>query len=218
MTPSVTLSPSAKLCRRGTETPPDAVTSRLATGDRNDLATLVYTSGTTGPPKGCMLSHANLLTARMYVDALAIDESHALYQFLPLAHVMARVAQAVVLSAGARICFWGERQRIIDELAELEPTHFPAVPRVYETVDGAAPGRLQDGPALQRAIFGWALARGKLARARLRDGQSLSTIEKLQDRLADRLVLAKVRRRLRRQAAARAGRSGQRRARAARVL
>ncbi len=185
----------AQLRQRGSETPPDAVTSRLAGLDRDDLATLVYTSGTTGPPKGCMLSHANLLdTARMYIDALEINETHALYQFLPLAHVMARVAQAVVLSAGARICYWdGDARRIIDELAELQPTHFPAVPRVYEKIHGAVLGQIQDGPALQRAIFGWALERGKRARARVRDGQTLSTLETLQYRLADRLVLAKVR-------------------------
>jgi long-chain acyl-CoA synthetase len=185
----------AQLREHGSETPADAVTARLAAGHRDDLATLVYTSGTTGPPKGCMLSHANLLdTARMYIDALEINETHALYQFLPLAHVMARVAQAVVLTAGARICYWdGDAARIVDELAELEPTHFPAVPRVYEKIHGAVLGQIQDGSALQRAIFGWALGRGKHARARLRDGHSLSAVETVQYRLADRLVLTKVR-------------------------
>jgi long-chain acyl-CoA synthetase len=185
----------AQLRQRGSETPLDAVTARLAGCDRDDLATLVYTSGTTGPPKGCMLSHANLLdTARMYIEALEINETHALYQFLPLAHVMARVAQAVILSAGARICYWdGDAGRIIEEIAELEPTHFPAVPRVYEKIHGAVLGQIQDGPALRRAIFGWALERGKHARARLRDGHSLSAIEAVQYRLADRLVLTKVR-------------------------
>ena len=120
-----------------------------------------------------MLSHANLLdAARMYVEPLDFNETHSLYQFLPLAHVLARVAQAVVLSAGARICYWsGDPARIIDELSELEPTHFPAVPRVYEKIHGAVLGRIQDGPALQRAIFDWALERGKRARARLREGQ-----------------------------------------------
>jgi long-chain acyl-CoA synthetase len=185
----------AQLCEHGAEVAPDAVADRLAAGDRDELATLVYTSGTTGPPKACMLSHANLLeTARMYVEALEINESHSLYQFLPLAHVMARVAQAVVISAGARICFWGgDAKRIIDELAEFEPTHFPAVPRVYEKVHGTVAGRIEDGSAPQRTLFRWALRLGRLARTRSRSGRSLNAVQALQYQLADRLVLAKVR-------------------------
>ena len=184
----------AQLSEDGRQTPPEALSTRLAEVGRDDLATLVYTSGTTGPPKGCMLTHANLLeTARIYVDQLGINESHALYQFLPLAHVMARVAQAVVLSAGARICFWsGDPARIVDELADFEPTHFPAVPRVYEKIHGALLGKLEDGSAMQRALFGWALRHG--ARARARGTCRPAAVEAIQYRLADRMVLSKVRR------------------------
>ena len=186
----------AALTQRGAGLAPEAVPERLAAVHPEDLATLVYTSGTTGPPKGCMLSHTNLLaTSRMYIERLEINESHALYQFLPLAHVMARVAQAVVIGAGARICFWGgDATRIIDELAELQPTHFPAVPRVYEKVHGAMLGRIADGPAPQRVLFRWALGRGASARARARAGRPLTLTEALRYRLADRLVLGKVRR------------------------
>jgi long-chain acyl-CoA synthetase len=186
----------AQLRDRGEGMAPDAVNERLATIDREDLATLVYTSGTTGPAKGCMLSHANLLeTTRMYVDQLGINDTHALYRFLPLAHVLARVSQAVVIRAGARACFWsGNPARIIGELSELQPTHFPAVPRIYEKIHGAVTGRIEDGPAPQRALFRWGLLRGKHARACLRSGQPLRGFSALAYRLADRLVLAKVRR------------------------
>ncbi len=184
-----------QLCAKGVEIPSRAVTDRLAATSAEDLATLVYTSGTTGPPKGCMLTHGNMLeTARMYVDELGIDDSHLLYQFLPLAHVMARVAQAVVIRAGAAICFWGgDATKIIDELAELEPTHFPAVPRVYEKIHGAVLGRIEDGSSLQRALFHWALRHGQYARVQARRGQPLHGLEALSYRLADRLVLTKVR-------------------------
>jgi long-chain acyl-CoA synthetase len=185
----------SELCRRGAGLDPGAVNDRLAVAARDDLATLVYTSGTTGPPKGCMLTHGNLLeTARMYVDQLGIEEHHVLYQFLPLAHVMARVAQATVLSAGAAICFWGgDATRIVDELSELSPTHFPAVPRVYEKVHGAVIGKVQDGSAPARVLFHWAIRRGAEARERSRAGRPPSRLQAVRYRLADRLVLGKVR-------------------------
>ena len=184
-----------ELRERGAGLSAAVVGERLAAGGSDDLATLVYTSGTTGPPKACMLSHANMLkTARGYVDQLAIDDTHALYQFLPLAHVLARVAQAVVIMGGARACLWdGDPGRIIDELREFSPTHFPAVPRVYEKIHAAVAGRIEDGSAPRRALFEWALACGARTRAQARAGQRPRPWQTLQYRLADRLILAKVR-------------------------
>ena len=179
----------------GSAVPPDSVERRLASMDPGDLATLVYTSGTTGLAKGCMLSHDNLLaTARMYIEQLGFDDSHSLYQFLPLAHVLARVAQIVALSVGARIIYWGgDPARIIDELQESSPTHFPAVPRIYEKIHSAAISRADEGPRAQRALFQWALRCGARARSSLGRREQPDLLTDLQYRLADRLVLAKVR-------------------------
>ncbi|HET7051220.1 MAG TPA: long-chain fatty acid--CoA ligase [Solirubrobacteraceae bacterium] len=183
------------LRRLGSEVPPDAVRDRLESMGQDELATLVYTSGTTGPPKGCMLSHRNLLeTARLYVEQLGFDDSHSLYQFLPLAHVLARVAQIVALSVGARIIYWsGDPSRIIAELQETSPTHFPAVPRVYEKVHSVAIGRARQGSRVQRAVFDWALRCGTRARGAVGRREQPALLTDLQYRLADPLVLAKVR-------------------------
>jgi long-chain acyl-CoA synthetase len=185
----------AELRRRGADVGPQAVRDRLAHIEPDDLATIVYTSGTTGGPKGCMLSHRSLLaTTEMYADRLELNPTHTLYQFLPLAHVLARVAQAVVIRVGARACFWsGDASQIIVELSEYEPTHFPAVPRIYEKIHGTVLGRIEDGSQPRRRLFHWALARGLHARAQLRRGRTLRTWEALQFQLADRLVLSKVR-------------------------
>jgi long-chain acyl-CoA synthetase len=185
----------ADLRARAAESTAAAVHERLAATAPDDMATLVYTSGTTGPPKGCMLSHANLLeTTRMYVEQLEIDETATLYQFLPLAHVLARIAQNVVIRAGAQVCFWsGDPARIVDELSELRPTHFPAVPRIYEKIHGAVVGKAQDGPRVQRSLFGWALDCGARTRSARREGRDPGVLANLQFWLADRLVLSKVR-------------------------
>ncbi len=184
-----------QLRERAAATTLETLQRRLAGVAPHELATLVYTSGTTGPPKGCMLSHANLIeVSRMYVQELGIDETHSLYQFLPLAHVLARVAQAVVIRAGARACFWsGDPSRIVDELSQLRPTHFPAVPRIYEKIHGAVTGRALDGPAARRAVFRWALAAGAQGRTAVREGRPLRLPARSRYRLADRLVLSKVR-------------------------
>jgi long-chain acyl-CoA synthetase len=185
----------AQLRSRGAEVPPEAVQDRLAEVSPDEVATLVYTSGTTGPPKGCMLSHANFLaTMRMYGEQLAFNETHSLYQFLPLAHVLARVAQAVALSVGARIIYWsGEPARIVDELQSTAPTHFPAVPRIYEKIHGTALGKVSDGPMAQRALFSWAVSCGRRSRPALRQGRLPGLLADLQYRLADQLVLSRVR-------------------------
>jgi long-chain acyl-CoA synthetase len=181
---------------RGAEVPPDAVRERLGQVSPDDVATLVYTSGTTGPPKGCMLTHRNFLeTTRKYAEQLRFNDTHSLYQFLPLAHVLARVAQAVALSVGARVIYWtGDPTKIVDELAESGPTHFPAVPRIYEKVHGVVVGRMADGPAPQRALFEWAVSRGLNARRALRQGKLPGFVNDFEYRLADHLVLSKVRR------------------------
>jgi long-chain acyl-CoA synthetase len=179
----------------GSEVPPETVRERLAMVGPGDLATLVYTSGTTGPPKGCMLTHANFLaTTRMYAEELHFNDSHSLYQFLPLAHVLARVAQAVALSVGGRIIYWtGDPTKIVDELAQTSPTHFPAVPRIYEKIHGEVLSRVSDGPRAQRLVFDWALAQGRSTRRMLREGRLPALTTDLQYRVADRLVLSKVR-------------------------
>jgi long-chain acyl-CoA synthetase len=142
-----------------------------------------------------MLTHENFLsTTRMYAEQLGFNASHSLYQFLPLAHVLARVAQAVALSVGARVIYWrGDPGQIVDELRATRPTHFPAVPRIYEKIHGAVLGKVSDGPAAQRKMFAWALQCGARARPALREGRLPGLRTDLQYRLADRLVLSQVR-------------------------
>jgi long-chain acyl-CoA synthetase len=174
-----------------------AVDDRVHAVGPDDLATLVYTSGTTGPAKGCMLTHGNFLAATsMYRDQLLLDDFQpVMFMFLPLAHVLARVAQAVTLDVGGTIAYWsGDPKRIIDDLAAIAPTHLPAVPRIYEKIHTA----IVDGIEARVPLFGgallrWSLAQGRRARAAERAGATLGPLGAAQYRLADRLVLAKVR-------------------------
>lgn len=186
----------SELRERGGDVPQDAVRERVRSVSAGDVATLVYTSGTTGPPKGCLITHRNLLfTARAYAERLSLSQSHSMYQFLPLAHVLARVAQFVILDVGAQMTYWGgDSRRIVEELAEARPTHLPAVPRIYEKIHGAILGQIEDGPPLRRTLFKRALAQSRALRHMRALGHGPGLLRQLRHRTLDALVLSRVRR------------------------
>jgi long-chain acyl-CoA synthetase len=163
-----------------------------------DTATIVYTSGTTGPPKGCVTTHENVMaTARMYEEELRVasgDESMVVFMFLPLAHSLARVTQMVTLDVGGTIAFWrGDPKVILEDLAQTRPTHVPSVPRVFEKVHTKALAGVEEAGRVKRALFHWALGTGRRVRELERGGADLGPWLRGQHALADKLVLSKVR-------------------------
>jgi len=182
--------------RGGAEGVDDAEPDRISrlVGPR-DVATIIYTSGTTGPPKGAVITHGNLMrTARMYEQQIALGPDSVIFMFLPLAHSLARVAQMVVLDVGGTIAYWrGDPRTMLDDLAMTEPTHVPAVPRVFEKIRAAALDSAEGAGALKRAIFHWALQTGRRARSVEHAGGRAGPLMRREHALADRLVLSRVR-------------------------
>jgi long-chain acyl-CoA synthetase len=163
----------------------------------SDAATIVYTSGTTGPPKGCVLTHANCIaTMRMYEEQLR-DELRAgvvTFMFLPLAHSLARIVQLVTLDVGATLAFWGgDPKRLLDDIAEARPMYLPSVPRVFEKIHARALAAVEESSPVRRRLFHWAVGTGARARALERRGETASPMLRAGVRVADRLVLSRVR-------------------------
>jgi long-chain acyl-CoA synthetase len=180
----------------GAQTADDAIDQRVQAITENDVATIVYTSGTTGPPKGCMLTHGNL---RRTLDGIrqriSIQPGEDIfYLFLPLAHVLARIVQLFSIDAGGELAYWRrDPKKIIDDVALIRPTYLPSVPRVFEKIYTAATAKAEEAGGVKAKLFGWAVGVGGEVRERERRGGRPGLILKMQHTLADKLVLSKVR-------------------------
>ena len=169
---------------------------RLASRGPDDLAILIYTSGTTGKPKGAMLSHRNILhTLRGLNRAGALDERDERIAFLPLCHVAERVVGSYIsLYDGARINFVEHPQTVPENVREIQPTHFGAVPRVWEKFYSAVRIAVAEGTKLEQ----WAYARAIDCGGRIADlvvaGRPVPTRLKLAWRFWDFACLANIRR------------------------
>ena len=161
----------------------------------DDVATLIYTSGTTGPPKGVILTHRNLVTAASRATS-ATGEDDVVLLFLPMAHSFARIAHQGSAFNGATVAIVSDVARVPEALQRTRPTFLPAVPRVYEKIHANTLGEIERAGGLRTRLGRWALRVGARVSARRRAGERTSPLDALQERIADRLVFAKVRARL----------------------
>ena len=164
---------------------------RFARGAQpGDTATILYTSGTTGDPKGVMLSHNNLRSnVRACSEVLPIDEHDSTLSFLPLSHVLQRMVDFLFFNRGSSIAYARSMQLVTEDLGEVRPTFVASVPRLYEKVYS----RVMEPEGLKGAIVGWAAqAGGRWADARLA-GTEPGPWTKLTYAVADRLLFAKIR-------------------------
>jgi len=134
-------------------------------GSSEDLATLIYTSGTSGPPKGVMLSHGNLIANCLgNIRALDLGEQDMTLSFLPMAHSFERTAgYYTVMMAGGSTAFAEGLGQIADNLRETQPTVVLTVPRLLEVVHERIVRTIAAAPAIRRRLFAAALAAGKRA-------------------------------------------------------
>jgi long-chain acyl-CoA synthetase len=144
-------------CLRGLENwlPPNGGEFIHQVSDRNTLATIVYTSGTTGKPKGVMLSHYNLLSnAWAGLQTFDVYPDDILLSFLPLSHALERMAGYVLpVMAGATVAFARSVQQLQDDLQHVRPTLMITVPRIFERIQAALHSKLDKGPAYARWLF-----------------------------------------------------------------
>ena len=154
-----------------------------------DLATIIYTSGTTGTPKGAMLTHGNLASN---ISCSLLDFKVGVGQrcisFLPLSHVTARHVDLAMMYHGVTLAYCSSIEQLPQALAEVKPTIFVGVPRVYEKIYNQVTIKTKVFP--KRVIYKWALSVGNRHRLQILAGKRPRT---LSWKVADRLVYSQVR-------------------------
>ncbi len=128
----------------------------------DDLATIVYTSGTTGDPKGAMLTHGNL-TSNVLASGqlLPMREGDIALCILPLTHILERMVDFVLLNRGCSIAYNDDLPNVAQSLQEIRPHFFAAVPRLYEKMQARILDTVAEAPKPRQMIFDWAIKIGK---------------------------------------------------------
>jgi long-chain acyl-CoA synthetase len=177
---------------------PGAVERATAAIDENDLLMIVYTSGTTGPPKGCMMLNRNYASVVEALEEIRLLEGagETNLLFLPLAHTFAQLVLYSGAALGFTIAFQPDMLRIAESMQQVKPTGMPSVPRIYEKTHAAVTAQFDAATGVKRKLVDWSLGVGRRASALQQQGRPLPAGLAVQHRIADRLVFSKVKEKL----------------------
>ena len=161
-----------------------------------DIAILIYTSGTTGRPKGAMISHQNIIfSATSVIRVLPTREGDEQLCFLPLCHVLERLVSVFVPIAAKSVVNFAESvETVFDNLREVSPVSFTAVPRIWEKIHSRVSVMAREATPLGRWTYKRALACGMERAAYLLDGRRIPAVLEARFRFWDVLALANLRR------------------------
>ncbi len=182
-----------RLGRDSVDTHRSTLAERVASTRPTDLATIVYTSGTTGPPKGVMQTHGNHIAAvTASKQATPVEEGWVHLLFLPLAHSFARLESFLGVAHGLTTAFAENLDKVGENLKETRPHFICSVPRVFEKVYSKILAGVEAGSPAKRKIFGWAVSVGRDVSRHQQRGQPVPATLELKRKLAHRLVFSKL--------------------------
>jgi len=174
---------AAEVAERGASHDAAEWEERWSSVTPDDICTFIYTSGTTGPPKGCVISHGNYRSMLdMVLDVGALGDDELTYLYLPLAHSFALLIQFGTVALGATTAYWQrDPLKIMADLAEVKPTYFPSVPRIFEKIYTAATAAAEKAGGMKKAVFNWAVGVGRRMRETERAGREPGFFLRRQD-------------------------------------
>ena len=173
---------------------PEGITDSIKQIKPDDVATIVYTSGTTGEPKGVVLTHKNFIAnVESVSEFFECSPEDTDLSFLPLSHILERTAgHFFTCYHAATVAFAEAIDTIADDIQAIKPTLMVSVPRLYEKMHSRILETVEAGPAIKRKLFYWAINTGREFRKRERQGRKISFILKLKKQVAAKLVFSKL--------------------------
>jgi long-chain acyl-CoA synthetase len=177
---------------------PSAVAEAAAEIREDDLLMIVYTSGTTGPPKGCMMLNRNYAAVVEALEEISLLEGpgETNLLFLPLAHSYAQTTLYAGAAVGFTTAFVPDLLKVPQALQQVKPTGMPSVPRIYEKTHTAVTAQFDAATGVKRKLIDWALRVGRRRSRHVQEGRPIPPGLAAQHRLADKLVFSKVREKL----------------------
>jgi len=175
---------------------PDAAKNFWRRAERvetEDLASIVYTSGTTGKPKGVMLTHRNITSnVEAVLPRVPMDGSEHALEFLPLCHVFERTCGYAYMARGCPRSYCAPAL-VADNLEKIAPVVFASVPRLYEKIHSKILTKVNQASRLRQKLFHWAIGVGERFSVFRLEGSPVPVGLSFKHKLADRLVLGKIR-------------------------
>jgi long-chain acyl-CoA synthetase len=182
-----------KLASSGTNIPDEEIERRRVMAKGSDVATLIYTAGTTGRPKGCILTHSNFVELSRNAKAAlpeVVNDGTCTLLFITLAHVFARFIAVMCVDAGVKVGHQPDTSKLLPSMASFRPTFLLAVPRVFEKVYNSSEQKAEEGG--RGKIFRKA-ADVAIEHSKALDAGKVSIGLAIQFAVFDRLVLSKIR-------------------------
>ena len=178
---------------KGINVADDEFLARTAEIQPGDVASLVYTSGTTGVPKGAMITHENLVfTSWSALQSILVQPHFETLLFLPLPHVFARIIVYVCIRAGLTVNIGESIDKVADNLKEAKPHFFATAPRAYEKTYIKVISNAQDSGGIKYKIFKWAAKAGYAVSRLQQQKKPVTGFLAFKHKLANKLVFSKI--------------------------